>query len=110
VKQFTYSPTLVAALATVYPAVKRDANGLCTFRLDKKFMHCLDFELERFKFSENPLCSLALTLSSYGNMFYYDFSFGEAFHTVEGQTAFDSFDYATQWKTAATAGAPSGPA
>jgi len=103
-KQRTYSRRLVEALSDVYPRVARDGILTCRFILDPRQLRAVDAELERFRFDENPVRAVALTLQNYGDKMLYDFAFGAEVDRTGREVFSDSFDYADQITSQAAAG------
>lgn len=101
-KTMSCSRPLMDALASIYPNAKGARDTVCEFRISPKRLDSFLYELNKYRFDENPERAMALFLQLYGTDMLYDFSFDHVVEHGVSQQATDSFDYEGQLRTKAS--------
>jgi radical SAM superfamily enzyme YgiQ (UPF0313 family) len=88
---------VIAALTKVYPAVSAESGNLCEFTVTEKDFNALQYELDRFAFTTDPVRGLTLALQTCGTRMTYDFVFDADTETTGTGKFSSTFDYADQF-------------
>jgi radical SAM superfamily enzyme YgiQ (UPF0313 family) len=95
-KNYQYDKETLKALKMIYPNMNFESNT-CFFEQQEGAKEEIEFELQKFNFSADPLRALTLTIESYRNQFLYDFNFStHGSKETTGELVGGSFDYHAQ--------------